>query len=66
MKADPLEKTNQAATQPAVVARLVAQLEAYTAKEYTGGLDKAQTKEDTYCKWIAKVGWVQPFDPLPL
>lgn len=27
-----------------------------------GGLDKAKADEDTYCKWIAQVGWVQPFE----
>ena len=62
MKTDPLEKTNQAAAQPAVVARLMAQLEAYTANAYTGGLDQAKTDQEGYCKWITRAGWVQPFE----
>ena len=47
------------------MARLLAEVEKYTASKYTGGLDRAKTKEGAYCAWIAKVGWVQPFDPLP-
>ena len=62
VKEDPLEKTNQAASQPAVVARLMTQLEAYTAKAYTGGLDQAKTDQEGYCKWITRAGWVQPFE----
>jgi hypothetical protein len=62
---DPLESTNQAAAQPEIVKRLQAELAKHTADRYTGGLDKAKTKDhDLYCAWIAKVGWVQPFDPL--
>ena len=62
VESDPLEKINHAANEPAVITRLMAQLEVYTANAYTGGLDKAKADEDTYCKWIAQVGWVQPFE----
>ena len=63
---DPLESTNEAPTNPEIVARLQQELARYTAKRYTRGLDKARTKDHaTYCTWIEKVGWVQPYDPLP-
>lgn len=63
---DPLESTNEAAAHPDVVAKLQQELAHYTANRYTGGLDRAKTKDHaTYCSWIAKAGWVQPFDPLP-
>ena len=63
---DPLETTNEAAAHPEIVDRLQQELAHYTSKRYTGGLDKAKTKDHTkYCTWIAKAGWVQPYDPLP-
>ena len=62
VRADPLERANLAASEPAVVAQLLVALEAYTANAYTGGLDKAKSNEDAYCEWIAKAGWVQPFE----
>jgi hypothetical protein len=60
-----LEKKNVASANPAIVKRLMNELETYTANAYAGGLDLATTTEDAYCVWIVKVGWVQPFDPLP-
>ena len=63
---DPLESTNEASAHPEIVARLQQELSRYIANRYTGGLDKAKTKDHAkYCAWIAKVGWVQPYDPLP-
>ena len=59
---DPLESTNQAAAHPEIVKQLQAELAKYTADRYTGGLDKAKTDQEGYCKWITRAGWVQPFE----
>ena len=46
------------------MAKLLTEVDKYTVSKYAGGLDRAKTKEDAYCARIAKVGLVQPFDPL--
>ena len=61
--ADPTERTDLAASRPAVVARLRRELDAYVANRWRGQLDTAAGwSEERYCAWIQRVGWVQPFE----
>lgn len=62
VEGDESEHNEIAADNPEVVARLKAELAAYTATRYMGGLDHAKTTQQRYCDLIRRAQWVQPYD----